>query len=404
MVFRTLTTISALGLLLTVVISFGLSPNLNSASAAEFESMAAIDLGRQVDIGALYQEVNATNKVDAHNDKEIKWLLDTSSRADRALVNSTGRVVVGSRAKFDPSSKAKMDRELNVTLDAVSKTLLNKTKYGISKEEREHAIISAVYYSGDNIVNARTWSRCGDIQVDKGDYNGSIYYYQKAIKIDPTLADPQNNMGVALSHLGKYQEAISAYEKAINLTGSNSTAWNNMGVALYSMRIRDKALDCFNRSLQVDQGNSVALYNKGVIFSEIGRYGSALELYNRSIEADPYHPEAWNNKGVAQAKLGRYDDAKTCFQSAATLNQKYVEAMINGGIVLQKQGFQAQAADIFVLVKKLGYNRTEDYYLAQMLTPILMNKSAGMLPEIGWDILIATFIGIRWLWFRRKSY
>jgi tetratricopeptide (TPR) repeat protein len=168
-------------------------------------------------MSALYQEVNAAYKVEVHDDGQVKWPLSESARADKALVNSSGWIEVGSRARFDPSSRDKMDKELTLILDVVNGTLKNTTGSSISAEERKRAINSTVYYSGDNIVDARTWSQCEDLLASKGNYSGSIYYYRRATQLGPASADSHNNMGVTLSRLGKYQDAVKAYESAVAL-------------------------------------------------------------------------------------------------------------------------------------------------------------------------------------------
>jgi len=56
--------------------------------------------------------------------------------------------------------------------------------------------------------------------------------YKKAIEIDPKHAKAYNNMGFALSNLGRKEEAVASYKKAIEIDPNNANAYNNMGFAL----------------------------------------------------------------------------------------------------------------------------------------------------------------------------
>ena len=61
--------------------------------------------------------------------------------------------------------------------------------------------------------------------------NESIYYFNKAIEIDPQNANAWYNKGFALHYLGRYEEAIAAYDKAIEIDPQYTDALYNKGFA-----------------------------------------------------------------------------------------------------------------------------------------------------------------------------
>ena len=57
--------------------------------------------------------------------------------------------------------------------------------------------------------------------AQNGLWNEALYWWQKAVKLDPTYAAAWNNLAIAYEHEGKFDEAKKAYEKALELDPKN---------------------------------------------------------------------------------------------------------------------------------------------------------------------------------------
>ncbi|MGA2162651.1 MAG: tetratricopeptide repeat protein [Methanoregula sp.] len=64
---------------------------------------------------------------------------------------------------------------------------------------------------------AQTWFNEGVALYEKGDYRRAITAFDKAIAIDPTMAEVWNNRGLALIQTDQYQEALQSINKALSL-------------------------------------------------------------------------------------------------------------------------------------------------------------------------------------------
>ena len=355
------------GLIILGMVSNGSSADQN------FGSSVAIDLVVAVKMAPLYEHINATYKITGHDDGEVSWSFSKKGKSDTGLIYSNGKIVVGSQDKFDPTVGDRMEGELKTAIE-----LLNSTQR-VDKDHKLKALENVSYYSGQQLVDAMTWNFGGNTLVRSGRYNKSLFYYNKAIKADPSLPDPWNNRGVALRNLGRYKDAINSYDQALNLSPDSRIVWNGKGESLYRLGRISQALECFNRSIQLDSGNAQAWHNKGVILLRKRKYDAAVDCFNRSIASDPYVPEVWNNKGVALARLGRNDSALSCFNNAATLNPKFAGDWANAGIVLHSLGLENKSQNAFSVAKALGYNKTTAYFEASTLPPALVDvqKSPG---------------------------
>ncbi len=77
----------------------------------------------------------------------------------------------------------------------------------------------------------------------KGQYDLSINYLNKAIEINPRLAEAYINRGVAYQAKGQYDKTISDYNKAIEINPGLADAYTNRGGAYFFKREYEKAWD-----------------------------------------------------------------------------------------------------------------------------------------------------------------
>jgi tetratricopeptide (TPR) repeat protein len=75
---------------------------------------------------------------------------------------------------------------------------------------------------------------------------------EKAIQADRTVADPLNNLGVALYGEGRLRAAIKQYQKAVAIDGSSASFYSNLGAAYFARRDFDKAAVAYQRAIELD--------------------------------------------------------------------------------------------------------------------------------------------------------
>jgi predicted O-linked N-acetylglucosamine transferase (SPINDLY family) len=81
--------------------------------------------------------------------------------------------------------------------------------------------------------------------------NDAIYYYKKAININPNYADAHNNLGNALKDSGKFEKAISCYEKAININPNYVQAYYNLGIIFEKLNNFQESINCYKKAIEI---------------------------------------------------------------------------------------------------------------------------------------------------------
>jgi len=79
-----------------------------------------------------------------------------------------------------------------------------------------------------------------------GKYEQAVQAFNQALKIDKSDAKIYNNLGMALSKLGKYELAMEAFKKA----GDEAQAYNNLGFVYMQKGEREKAIHSFEKAIE----------------------------------------------------------------------------------------------------------------------------------------------------------
>ena len=103
----------------------------------------------------------------------------------------------------------------------------NFIRYGISNQSvreniKKHLYLSLkVYPEGYNTLNdLGTFF----LFIEKR-YDSALYYFQKAVAVDPVLTPGWINLGMAYRQLGEYPKALACYQKALDFDTGNSRAY-----------------------------------------------------------------------------------------------------------------------------------------------------------------------------------
>jgi len=79
---------------------------------------------------------------------------------------------------------------------------------------------------------ASDWKDEADDLFKKGDFEGAISFYDKALELFPRDPDLWNESGLALSELRRYEEAVKSYNAALKHYPREAFIRNNKGLSL----------------------------------------------------------------------------------------------------------------------------------------------------------------------------
>jgi protein O-mannosyl-transferase len=200
----------------------------------------------------------------------------------------------------------------------------------------------------------------GDAKASLGDSQGALQDYNKAIEINPQLAQAFNNRGLLKFQLGDKPGAIQDYNKAIEIKPGLALSVYNRDLAKASLGYRQGTLLDYNKAIELNPEDEQALLNRGHIKASLGDMQGAIQDFNRAIENNPQSAEAYNNRGNAKASLNDMKGAIEDYNKVINLSPTYAYAFINRGHAKYILGYKKDACSDWRKAVELGKTEAND--------------------------------------------
>ncbi|HYA05101.1 MAG TPA: tetratricopeptide repeat protein, partial [Xanthobacteraceae bacterium] len=117
----------------------------------------------------------------------------------------------------------------------------------------------------------------------------------------------------------RYDEALTAFDKAITLEPDLAEAWLGRGNVCFDLKRHDEALAAFAKALALKPDLAQAWLGRGNIFANLRRYDEAFAAFDKAIALEPDLAAAWFGRGTVCFDLKRHDDAFAAYDKALAL-------------------------------------------------------------------------------------
>ena len=175
--------------------------------------------------------------------------------------------------------------------------------------------------------------------------------YEKAIGLDPDMAEAHLGLADLLSKAGELQRAEALARRTLELA-PGAEAWFRLGFIRQQTGDGKEAGACYERALEYDPAHTVALNNLGTLAKDSKAYEQAIGFFQRALEADPAYWEAWTNLANAYEKTGDLDKAEEAARKGIAC-QENSRSVLRLAYVLQQQGRIEEAKRQYARVLEL---------------------------------------------------
>jgi tetratricopeptide (TPR) repeat protein len=175
--------------------------------------------------------------------------------------------------------------------------------------------------------SARKYVKHGIERFGKNDIAGAIADYDRAVSIDPKLADAYLNRGKAKRAGGDLDGAIADYETVAELDSSIAInnhditqAYLNRGYIRSNHMDLDGALADFDKAIKFDPNDADAYFKRGRAFLIVRNPKFAIADFDKSISIDDRNPLVYAERGFARQSQGQLGEAQKDFERGLRLN------------------------------------------------------------------------------------
>jgi protein O-GlcNAc transferase len=146
---------------------------------------------------------------------------------------------------------------------------------------------------------------------EKGRLDEAISFYQKALQIDPNIADTHYNLGTVLKRKGKLDKAITCYQKALQVNPEYIEAYYDLVDVIREEAEIENDPSVYKRSLNIIPDQAESYLHLGVVLEEKGLFEEAAICYEKTLNLNPNIEGAHGNYLCALFQIGESWPGKT---------------------------------------------------------------------------------------------
>jgi Flp pilus assembly protein TadD len=168
--------------------------------------------------------------------------------------------------------------------------------------------------------------RAGNASYARGDMDGALEQYQKAVHDNPQDVMSLNNLGQVLVRSGRAKEAIPNFERAIELNRSSWAPHFNLARAHSELGNWKDAIAEYQTAGQLFPDDYATQYNLARALHKSGQEDAAVTAYQRAIKLAPSEPTFRLSLGVSYEQLKRPMDAAAAYEQYLELAPNAADA------------------------------------------------------------------------------
>jgi tetratricopeptide (TPR) repeat protein len=193
-----------------------------------------------------------------------------------------------------------------------------------------------------NLTNLETlgcfFNNLGNSYHTIGDVDTAMAVLERAVQINPSLAEARMNLGNIYLKKGRVDEAIYQYRASLQINPDDAKAHLNLGNAYSERDWLSDAINEYHLSLKLDPNFIDTYRNLATVYSRQKRFNHAYTYLEHALALDPQNSDLHSQMGDACCNLGYYDRALAQYEKALNLKPNSAVAYYGMGLCYNKMG------------------------------------------------------------------
>ena len=161
--------------------------------------------------------------------------------------------------------------------------------------------------------------------MERGDTSHAIELLNRAVELDPDLADAYFQLGIAHSMI-EFRDHINAIE-AVNEPpgeGNENTGPSDTDKPASTLAF-EKAVEAYKKRVEANKEDHAAYYNLGRSYNKLNQDPQAANALRQAVKLKPDDVEYQAELGSILIKLAKYGEAVGALKKAADIDPENVE-------------------------------------------------------------------------------
>ena len=171
-------------------------------------------------------------------------------------------------------------------------------------------------------------------------------YAERALSLDPQLAEPHATLGWANESLWQWAEAEKEFKRAIELNPNYPTAYHWYSIFLRNMGRYDESATIITRAHELDPLSSVISVNVSRVDQVQNNHAASIENSLKIIELDPNFGAAYQYLALSYLKQERDAEAIAAAEKAVEITKRSGVTLGDLGHIYAATGKQTQARSV----------------------------------------------------------
>jgi len=233
----------------------------------------------------------------------------------------------------------------------------------------------------------------GSDKYHKGDYEGAIRHWSKALNMSPKDASIWWHRGNAKAVKGDHRSAIADFDESLRLEKGEASVWFSRGSSRAEVGDEEGAIADWEETVRRDETRSEVWCCLGTARLGSGDAAGAAAAADGAIRAEEDNASAWGVRGVAKLELSDFAGAAADLRKALALDSslewltpKLEAALAEGG----SEAAAATADDAIVPEPKVkalpdaddGLDQLSSEELEALIRGVYERQNPSKLPEL----------------------
>lgn len=155
-----------------------------------------------------------------------------------------------------------------------------------------------------------------------GDRLGLSTLAQSVYSLDPFSAQANVAVGNYYAVMRKRDRSVYYFKRAVHIDPTLVSAWTLLGHEYLEVKNPNAAAEAYRAGLRVEKRDYRAWYSLGQIYELHHMYPFALHYFWRTVQIKPHDPRMWQAAAAVLGKLNRTKDMISCLENAEKYEPK----------------------------------------------------------------------------------